>query len=210
VVGQTDTASGNWAIYGYGNIGASGTKSAIVPAENGAHRTLYCMESPECWFEDFGSATLAKGSATVTIDPLFAATVDTSQYHIFLTPKGDSKGLYVNTVSAQGFTVAEQQGGTSSLSFSYRIVAKRKDVSAPRLALAAMPVKPAGGPAAPNVAKPTLAAMPARPATTVAPSIARRSTPSQGQPWPTAVTTPPSPAVPPVVSVPPTPPMPNG
>ena len=35
VVGRQQAASGNWASYGFGNIGASGTKSAVVPAEDG-------------------------------------------------------------------------------------------------------------------------------------------------------------------------------
>jgi hypothetical protein len=41
VVGRQEAAGGNWAIYGFGNIGATGTKSALVPAENGFYRTLY-------------------------------------------------------------------------------------------------------------------------------------------------------------------------
>ena len=55
-------SSGNWAVFGFGNIGATGTKSAVVPAGDGnGHLTLYCVESPECWFEDFGSARLSAG-----------------------------------------------------------------------------------------------------------------------------------------------------
>jgi hypothetical protein len=143
VVGSTAAVSGNWAVFGFGNTGATGTKAALVPAENGTHRTLYCLESPECWFEDFGSGTVINGSATVSIDPLFAATVDSTQYHIFLAPEGESKGLYVSAKSASGFTVREQQGGASTVAFSYRLVARRKDVAAPRLATVTLPTLPA-------------------------------------------------------------------
>ena len=74
IVGRQTDASGNWAIYGFGNIGATGTKSAVVPINDGAeHVTLYCVESPECSFEDFGSAQLSGGSTNVGIDPEFAA-----------------------------------------------------------------------------------------------------------------------------------------
>jgi predicted ester cyclase len=97
------------------------------------YRKLYCMESPECWFEDFGTAQLVRGSATVALDPQFAAVVHNDQYHIFLTPLGDCKGLFVSTSSANGFVVRELQAGTSTLAFSYRLVARRKDVMAPRL-----------------------------------------------------------------------------
>jgi hypothetical protein len=93
VVGRQEDASGNWAVYGFGNIGATGMKSAVVPAEDGGeHLTLYCMESPECWFENFGSA--------------------------------------------------------SDVPFAYRIVARRKDVTAPRLNRVTLPHSPRQGPVA--------------------------------------------------------------
>jgi len=63
----------------------------------------------------------------VSIDPTFAETVsETADYHVFLTPKGDSKGLYVINETPTGFEVRESGGGASSLSFDYRIVAKRR------------------------------------------------------------------------------------
>lgn len=143
VVGRQLNSSGNWAVYGFGNIGATGTKSAVVPAADGnGHLTLYCMESPECWFEDFGSARLAKGSATVRIDPEFAHTVIAEDYFVFVQAEGECKGLYVAGKTGTSFVVRELDGGTSSVSFSYRIVARRKDVSAPRLNRVTLPDAP--------------------------------------------------------------------
>jgi hypothetical protein len=143
VIGRQEDASGNWAIYGFGNIGATGTKSAVVPAEDGGdHLTLYCMESPECWFEDFGSSKLARGSATVHIDPEFAQTIHTGDYLVFVQAEGECKGLSVRSKTATGFVVRELGGGTSSASFAYRIVARRKDVAAPRLNRIALPDAP--------------------------------------------------------------------
>jgi hypothetical protein len=44
----------------------TGTKSALVPAQDGnGHLTLYCLQSPECWFEDFvrgGFPVVRRGS----------------------------------------------------------------------------------------------------------------------------------------------------
>jgi hypothetical protein len=140
VVGRTLDASGNWAIYGFGNIGASGTKSAIVPAKDGkGHMTLYCMESPECWFEDFGSARLSNGSVRVKLDPEFAQTVETGEYHVFVQAEGDCKGLSVLSRTKSGFVVQELAGGRSNVPFAFRIVALRKDVSAPRLRRVILP-----------------------------------------------------------------------
>lgn len=75
----------------------------MVSAEDGnGHRTLYCMESPECWFEDFGSARLAGGSAKVAIDPEFAQTVQTAEYHVFVQAEGACRGLFVRDKTATG------------------------------------------------------------------------------------------------------------
>jgi hypothetical protein len=143
IVGRQEDSSGNWALYGFGNIGATGTKSAVVPAADGDYVTLYCMESPECWFEDFGSASLSAGSASVRIDPTFAQTIETDSYQVFLQAEGECNGLYVRDKTATGFAVREQGSGKSDTPFSYRIVARRKDVSAPRLNRTKLPDSPA-------------------------------------------------------------------
>jgi hypothetical protein len=70
----------------------------------------------------------------VRFDPGFAALVELKGYHVFLTPYGDCKGMFVTKRAATGFQVCGQQGGSSNVSFSYRVVAKRKDVVAHRLA----------------------------------------------------------------------------
>jgi hypothetical protein len=106
-----------------------GFKSAVVPHPDGSHRLLHSIESPESWFEDFGRAQITGGRAWVDLDPDFAAVVDTEDYHVFLTPEGDSNGLYVSRSETEGFEVREQQDGTSGLTLSYRVVARRKEAS---------------------------------------------------------------------------------
>jgi hypothetical protein len=116
-----------------GSLVVLGLKSAAVPHADGSHRLLYSVESPESWFEDFGEGKLVKGKATVRLAKDFAAVVKTKNYHVFLNAYGDSNGLYVTRRVAGGFEVREQNRGTASLTFSYRVVAKRKDVTATRL-----------------------------------------------------------------------------
>ena len=110
-----------------GDLHCTGSKSADVPVDGGARRvSLYAVEAPDNWFEDFGSGVLSNGVATVAFDPTFVQTVNTTlEYHVFLTPKGDSEGLYVSNETPQGFEVHEQRGGRSNIAFDYRIVAKR-------------------------------------------------------------------------------------
>lgn len=145
VVGQ----SANLAGYFIGRLYVNGPfivfgspKSAAVPHPDGSHRLLYSMESPESWFEDFGKARLSKGRAKVRLDPDFAVVVKTAAYHVFLTPYSDSNGLYVSRRTGKGFEVREQHGGKSNAPFSYRIVAKRKDVPERRLAKVNLPTLP--------------------------------------------------------------------
>jgi hypothetical protein len=96
---------------------------------------LYAVESPQNWFEDFGTGELGSGKATVTLDPTFAQTVNlASDYHVFLTPVGDCRGLYVSQKTATGFEVHELGGGLSNVAFDYRIVALRHGFEKVRLA----------------------------------------------------------------------------
>jgi hypothetical protein len=48
----------------------SGTKSAAVPFPDGSQRALYCMESPELWFEDFGVACSIVGEQLCGLIPI--------------------------------------------------------------------------------------------------------------------------------------------
>jgi hypothetical protein len=122
-----------------GSVTVTGAKSAAVPHPDGSHRQLYALESPESWFEDFGRGEMVRGRAQVELDPDFAAVVQTEDYHVFLTPEGDSRGLYVSNRRTSGFEVREQQRGTSTLTFSYRMVARRADIEVERLEKVELP-----------------------------------------------------------------------
>jgi hypothetical protein len=126
-----------------GNITVTGSvnSASAAQAEGGSRRT-YAVESPESWFEDFGEDRLVNGRATVRLDREFNALVRGDRYHIFLTPQGDCNGLYVNRKGPNGFDVRELKDGTSSLTFDYRIVAKRRDRPGQRLERVDLPPPP--------------------------------------------------------------------
>jgi hypothetical protein len=113
-----------------GQVYAQGGYISFVPTsegENNDHAALYAMQSPEAWFEDFGTASLVDGQAKVFVDSLFAATVNLdTDYHVFLTPMGESNNLYVLNQTSTSFEVREASGGRAGISFHYRIVAKRR------------------------------------------------------------------------------------
>jgi hypothetical protein len=111
VVGATNGVASAYAgaFYGPVLVGGAftvfGAKSAAVPHPDGSYRRLYCLESPESWFEDFGTGRLECGRAEVTIDPDFAAIVDLSAYHVFLTEYDTDALLRVRRRTAAGFAV---------------------------------------------------------------------------------------------------------
>jgi hypothetical protein len=84
--------------------------------------------------EDVGIAQLVNGQAVVRLDAAFANVIDNRAiYMVFITPEGQSRGLYVAHKSATEFIVAENDGGRSTIAFDYRIVAKPFGVNAKRL-----------------------------------------------------------------------------
>ena len=105
-----------------------------------SHRRLYCMESPESWFEDFGEAALVCGVASIALNPDFAAVVDTSKYHVFLTGYDGRLYLYVWIDRLEGFRVRGSEGAEGTL--SWRVVAKRKDIAGARLERVEIPKEP--------------------------------------------------------------------
>jgi hypothetical protein len=125
-----------------GSFTATGIKSAAVPHPDGSHRRLYCEESTESWFSDYGEGRLVNGRAEVQLDPDFDAVVHGDNYQVFLTARGDCRGLYVSEQRAHRFEVREAQGGTSTLAFNYRVVAKRRDIEGRRLERVSMPAPP--------------------------------------------------------------------
>jgi hypothetical protein len=141
---------GNVYVDGRFTVANPANKNASVSHPDGTHRALCCLECPESWFEDFGPAELKDGRAEVAIDADFAALVETDDYHVFLTPEGQSNGLYVSARTSKTFEVREQADGRSTLSFSYRLVARPKDVDHERLAVLEIPLIPQ--PRAPELA----------------------------------------------------------
>jgi hypothetical protein len=123
-----------YGVYYQGGLAGTGIKSAIVETQDYGWRHLYAMESPQNWFEDFGQATLTAGEAVVSIEPIFAQTVNLNKpYHVFLTPRGDYCSLYVANASATSFTVRAKEGDACETAFDYRIIAPRLDYEDLRL-----------------------------------------------------------------------------
>ena len=121
----TDSSSHNlFYVDGSGNVRYHGSLQSFTRTASGATVSSFSARTTTPTVEDTGTAQLIGGAATVRLDPSFRASVDSrTPYRVFLTPGGDTHGLFVATKAAGGFIVRETEGGHSTLSFDYRIVA---------------------------------------------------------------------------------------
>lgn len=122
----------------YANLTCSGKltgDATLIHHRNGAGQEVlaYGSESATATIEDVGTARMINGVANVRIDPAFAAVTDRKWYYVFLTPLGETRGLFVSVKTAAGFQVRETERGHSNLEFDYRIVAHPIDAGDARL-----------------------------------------------------------------------------
>jgi len=116
---------------------ASGITPALQKTSTGSSVTAYAPHQSVPTMEDVGEGRLVNGQATVPLERTFASTIDTSRpYLVFITPEGDSRGLYVSTRSLAGFVVRESMNGHSNVAFQYRIVAHPYEDASARLPVA--------------------------------------------------------------------------
>jgi hypothetical protein len=117
------------------SVARSSGADAAVHSANGRDVQMFGTRETLPSVEDYGQAQLVGGRAYVRLDPAFAATMSrSSPYLVFITPGGDSRGLFVANRTLQGFEVHENAGGRTTLAFDYRIVAKPFADTSQRLA----------------------------------------------------------------------------
>lgn len=148
-VGMYAQSTGHWGLYaqapGYagvfqgsvyiaGGLRLAGGFLAAIKHPDGSSRAAHGMTSADPVIEDFGRARLTNGASHVDLEPTFAALIQSSEYSVFPVPEGDCNGLFIAVRTATGFDVRELRGGTSTLEFSYRIVARRREDERGRLA----------------------------------------------------------------------------
>jgi len=119
-------ANGNETLSG--TLTDAGGTVARTQSTTGTDVASYSSRSASPTLEDFGQGSLRQGYGHVALDPTFASTIDTRNYLVFVTPHGDSHGLYTTIVSG-GFDVHENEQGRSSMTFDYRIVGKPIDMA---------------------------------------------------------------------------------
>lgn len=112
-----------------GAFTVSGTKNRVVKTDEYGDRLLSCYETPSPMFGDVGEGVVDdSGFCYVFLDPVFAETITTSQYQVFLQRYGQGD-CYVYDRKPGYFVVK----GDPGLSFGWELKAKQRDFDQLRL-----------------------------------------------------------------------------
>ena len=112
-----------------GDLIVTGTKSRGASADDYGDRKLYCYETPSPLFGDVGEGkTDETGVCYVFIDPVFAETIVTEQYQVFLQMYGVGN-CYVSERKHDYFVVT----GDPDTPFGWELKAKQKGFDQLRL-----------------------------------------------------------------------------
>lgn len=134
--GYFTNGSGSYAYVGFTfggtayKINGAGTVSTIVKDTKNQSVNLYCPESPEVLFQDFGTGVLVNGVAHINMDETFAKNITVNEKHplrVIIQLEGDCRGVFVTNKTQTGFDVKELQGGTSNIPFTWFVSANRAD-----------------------------------------------------------------------------------
>ncbi|WP_300565806.1 hypothetical protein [Flavobacterium sp.] len=98
--------------------------------ENGEKIATYASTSVTIDVTAKGVGQMVNGTATIPFDKNFAGLISKGKPVIVtVSPMGETNGIYVTSVSSQGFTVKENKAGTSTISFYWIAVGEKEDAA---------------------------------------------------------------------------------
>ncbi|MBC7607690.1 MAG: hypothetical protein H7199_12160 [Burkholderiales bacterium] len=108
-----------------------GSVSEIIPTETHGRITLTCPESPEYWYQDYGTVQIVNGRATITLDDILADIIvvdDENPIRVICTPVGMPyfNGITILSQTKNSVEILELNGGNHSGKLQYQLVAKPK------------------------------------------------------------------------------------
>jgi hypothetical protein len=112
-------------------ITGTGTVSEIIPTENHGRVTLTCPESPEYWYQDYGTVEMVNGKATIIVDEILADIIvvdEENPLRVICTPVGMPyfNGISIMSQTKNSVEILELNGGNHSGKLQYQLVAKPK------------------------------------------------------------------------------------
>jgi hypothetical protein len=109
----------------------TGSVSEVIPTENHGRVTLTCPESPEYWYQDYGTVQMTNGKATIVVDDILADIIivdDENPLRVTCTPVGMPyfNGITIMSQTKNSVELLELNGGNHSGKLQYQLVAKPK------------------------------------------------------------------------------------
>ena len=124
-----------WVATSVGGINRKITGTAavseIVPTEKHGRITLTCPESPEYWYQDYGTVEMVNGKATIQLDEILADIIvvdDENPIRVNCTPVGMPyfNGITIMSQTKNSVEILELNGGKHSGKLQYQLVVRPK------------------------------------------------------------------------------------
>lgn len=126
IMGLT-TMGSMFAAYNIGNTFTTGFHADLVKT-NGTVTPAYAVTSTKVKVYEDGSSQLVNGTMHVDFPADYAALIKgNGKPTVTVSAMGQCNGLYIVSIDETGFTVAELNGGSSSVEFSWIAVGTRVD-----------------------------------------------------------------------------------
>ncbi|MFM2190505.1 MAG: hypothetical protein RL491_891 [Bacteroidota bacterium] len=112
-------------------ITGTNSVSEIIPTANHGRVMMTCPESPEYWYQDYGTVTLVNGTAHIELDEILKdiIVVDSlNPIRAFFTPNNMAyfNGVTIMNQTPNGFDIVELNGGQHSGVLHYQLAVKPK------------------------------------------------------------------------------------
>lgn len=113
------------------NLTCGGTKNRMVETEHYGKRLQNSIESPNCWFIDYGEGTLVDGKAEIKIEPIHLETINTDYKYMVRVWSDDGTIVWCRKADRyKQYFIVE---GEADCDFEYEIIAKQKGYENVRL-----------------------------------------------------------------------------
>ena len=118
-----------FSLYVDGKTYANEPITQLVKTEGEDRQAVYTSAAMKVEISERGKATLANGELYIPFSDAFKSVVllNPDEMTITVSPLGNSNGLYIAFVDSNGFTVKENNQGSSNVNFNWVVIATRKD-----------------------------------------------------------------------------------
>ncbi|RKZ33506.1 hypothetical protein DRQ19_02810, partial [bacterium] len=127
VIYGTFTEGGRYASYDHGDRYIDGLDVHLTDVGEENMAVAFTNVSPKPVITAAGVGSLDGGRCKVVFDSGFSKQIASGgRIIVTASPLSDCRGIHIENISGEGFTVAENGGGTSNLEFTWIAIAERK------------------------------------------------------------------------------------